>query len=180
MTGGPGSKDAPHTLSDEERAPGKDVLSGLGELERRAMLTWVGENLPDVRRSVYGQRILYWTLGVGFIVGLATYVGGYVLRSSVTTSPLSLQATCSTRSVGHSGPVSSWSCSSRSSRRQSGVDTSSCSMLTRQRCAIRPEPKATKHRGWCGCSGRSREQVSDLSRSQDSDLRDPPPCGWMQ
>jgi hypothetical protein len=88
MTGGPGAKDTPHTLSDGERAPGKDVLSSLGELERGAMLTWVGENLPDVRRSAYGQRILYWTLGVGFIVGLATYVGGYVLRSSVTTEPL--------------------------------------------------------------------------------------------
>jgi hypothetical protein len=43
MTGGSGAKDAPHTLSEEERAPGKAVLSGLGELERRELLTWVGE-----------------------------------------------------------------------------------------------------------------------------------------
>ena len=28
--------------------------SGLGELERRALLAWVGENLTQVRRSVGG------------------------------------------------------------------------------------------------------------------------------
>jgi len=40
MTGGSGAKDASHTLNEEERAPGEDVLSGLGELERRELLTW--------------------------------------------------------------------------------------------------------------------------------------------
>jgi hypothetical protein len=35
MTGGPGA----------ERAQGQDVLAGLGELERRALLAWIGENL---------------------------------------------------------------------------------------------------------------------------------------
>ena len=43
-------KDAPHTVTDEERAPGQDLF-GLGERERRAVLAWVGENLPQVRRS---------------------------------------------------------------------------------------------------------------------------------
>ena len=38
MTGGSGAKDVPHTLNDEERAPGKDVFSGLGEEERREVL----------------------------------------------------------------------------------------------------------------------------------------------
>jgi hypothetical protein len=88
MTGGSGAKDVPHTLNDEERARGKDVLSGLGELERRALLTWVGENLPYVQRTAVGQRPVYWILGIGFVVGLAAYVGGYALRSSVTTEPL--------------------------------------------------------------------------------------------
>jgi hypothetical protein len=88
MTGEPAAKGAPHTFNDEERAPGEDWFSGLGEMERDALLTWVGEHLPDVRRSAYGQRSLYWTLGVGFVVGLATYVGGYALKSSVTTEPL--------------------------------------------------------------------------------------------
>jgi hypothetical protein len=68
------------------------VLAGLGELERRVTLDWVGEHLPDVQRSAYGQRSLYWTLGVGFVVGLAAYVGGYALRSSVTTEPLGFVA----------------------------------------------------------------------------------------
>jgi hypothetical protein len=63
-------------------------LSGMGELERREVLTWVGEHLPEVRPSAYGQRTLYWTLGIGFVVGLAVYAGGYALRSSVTTEPL--------------------------------------------------------------------------------------------
>ena len=64
-------------------------MSNLSELERRAGLTWVGEHLPEVRRSAYGQRSLYWALGIGLVVGLALYTGGYALKSSVTTEPLS-------------------------------------------------------------------------------------------
>jgi hypothetical protein len=88
MTGGSGAKDAPHTLNEEERAPGEDVLSGLGEPERRELLTWVGEHLPEVRRTAVGQRPVYWILGLGFVLGMAAYAGGYALRSSVTTEPL--------------------------------------------------------------------------------------------
>jgi hypothetical protein len=65
---------------------------GLGEREHRALLAWVGENLPQVRRSVYQQRFLYWSLAVAFVVGLAAHVGGYLLKSSVTTEPLGLVA----------------------------------------------------------------------------------------
>jgi hypothetical protein len=90
MTDGPGARDAPHRFTDEERAPGQDWLSDLGERERREVLAWVGENLPQVRRSVYEQRLLYWSLGIGFVVGLAAHVGGYLLTSSVTTEPLGL------------------------------------------------------------------------------------------
>ena len=92
MTGGSGAKDVAHTLDDEERARGKEVLSGLGEVERRALLTWVGEHLPYVQRTAVGQRPVYWILGIGFVVGLAAYVGGYALRSSVTTEPLAFVA----------------------------------------------------------------------------------------
>jgi hypothetical protein len=35
---------------------------------------------------------LYWILGIGFVVGLAAHVGGYLLRSSVTTELLGLLA----------------------------------------------------------------------------------------
>jgi hypothetical protein len=90
MTEEPGAKDASHTFSDEARAQGQDPFRGLGELERRAALAWVGENLAEVRRSAFGQRTLYWSLGIGFVVGLATYVGGYLIKSSTTTGALGL------------------------------------------------------------------------------------------
>jgi hypothetical protein len=92
MTGGPGAKGAPPTFTDDERAPGQDVVSGLGERERRALLAWVGEHLPQVRRSVYEQRLLSWSLGIGLVVGLAAHVGGYLLKLSVTTEPVGLVA----------------------------------------------------------------------------------------
>ena len=92
MTEGPGAKDAPPTFADEERAPGQDVLSGMTELERRETLAWVGEHLPQVRRSVFDQRLLYWSLGIASVVGLAAHAGGYLLKASVTTEPLGLVA----------------------------------------------------------------------------------------
>jgi hypothetical protein len=88
MTGEPGAKGAPRPFTDE-RAQGQDVL-GLGERERDYLLAWVGENLTLVRRSAFGQRILYWSLGIGFAVGLAAHVGGFLLKSSATTEPLLL------------------------------------------------------------------------------------------
>ena len=86
MTGEPGAEGAPHPFTDE-RAQGQDVL-GLGERERDALLDWVGENLTLVRRSASGQRILYWSLGIGFVVGLAAHVGGFLLKTWETTEPL--------------------------------------------------------------------------------------------
>ena len=86
MTGQSEANGPPHGLSDEERAPEMDPL--LGDLERRLTMDWVGDHLPQVRRSAYGRRSLYWTLGIGFVVGLAAYTGGYALKSSVTTEPL--------------------------------------------------------------------------------------------
>ena len=70
MTEGPGAEGAPPTSTDNERAPGQDALFGMTELERRETLAWVGEHLPQVRRSVYGQRLLYWSLRIGLVVGL--------------------------------------------------------------------------------------------------------------
>jgi tetratricopeptide (TPR) repeat protein len=63
---------------------------GLGERERDVLLAWVGENLTLVRRLAYGQRTLYWSLGIGFVVGLAAYVGGFLLKFSATTEALLL------------------------------------------------------------------------------------------
>ncbi len=88
MTGEPGAKGDPRPITDEP-AQGQDVL-GLGERERDALLAWVGENLTLVRRSASGQRILYWSLGICFVVGLAAHVGGFLLKSWETTEPLSV------------------------------------------------------------------------------------------
>ena len=35
---------------------------------------------------------MYWILGIGFVVGLAAHVGGFLLKTSVTTEPLLLLA----------------------------------------------------------------------------------------
>jgi hypothetical protein len=90
MTGEPGATRAPRPPADKG-SQGLDVF-GLGERERDALLAWVGENLTLVRRSASGQRILYWSLGITFAVGLAAHVGGFLLRSSTTTKPLLLVA----------------------------------------------------------------------------------------
>lgn len=86
MTGEAGAKGAPRPPADEG-AQGQDVF-GLGERERDAMLAWVGENLPLVRRTASGQRPMYWILGTVFVVGLAAHVGGFLLKTWVTTEPL--------------------------------------------------------------------------------------------
>jgi hypothetical protein len=65
---------------------------GLGEREHRALLAWVGQNLTQVRQSVYEQRLLSWSLGIGFVVGLAAHAAGYLLKSSATTEPFGLVA----------------------------------------------------------------------------------------
>src|SRR5260221_7469344 len=73
MTRGPGAEGAPHPFSDEE-------------------LAWVREHMTQLRQSASGQRILLWSLGIGFALGLAAHIGGYVLKASATTEPLRLVA----------------------------------------------------------------------------------------
>lgn len=69
MTGGTGANSAP---------------PGFTEVE----LAWIGTHLTELRRSLSEQRIRYQTLWIGFVVGLAAHVGGYLLRSSATTALL--------------------------------------------------------------------------------------------
>jgi hypothetical protein len=90
MTGEPGASGAPRPSTDG-RAQGQDV-PGFSERERDYLLEWVGENLTLVRRSASGQRPMYWVLGIGFVIGLAAHVGGFLLKTSATTEPLSLVA----------------------------------------------------------------------------------------
>ena len=73
MTRGPGAEGAPHPFSDKE-------------------LAWVREHMTQLRQSASGQRILLWSLGIGFVLGLAAHISGYVLRTSATTEPLRLVA----------------------------------------------------------------------------------------
>ncbi|HZA83411.1 MAG TPA: hypothetical protein VFC13_18415 [Actinomycetes bacterium] len=84
MAGGSGAKGAPPPFTDEE-------LQALG-VRDPGVRAWMEKHLPELRRSVYGQRVLYQSLGFGFVVGLAAHVGGFLLRSSVTTEPLGLVA----------------------------------------------------------------------------------------
>jgi hypothetical protein len=73
MAEGSGAEGAPHPFTDEE-------------------LAWMGEHLTEMRRSAYGQRLVYQSLAVGFVVGLAAQIGGYLLRPSPPTEPLGLVA----------------------------------------------------------------------------------------
>jgi hypothetical protein len=77
----------------------------------------MGEHLPELRRSVYGQRLLYQSLAAAFVVGPAAHIGGYLLRPSPPTEPLGLVADLLYALGLHCGPVSWWWCSCRSFRR---------------------------------------------------------------
>src|SRR5215211_5544466 len=85
MTEGSGAKDDPHPFTDEARALGIDV-------DDPRALAWMEAHLPEFRQQASGQRPLYWILGIGVVVGLATHVGGFLLRSSATTELLELVA----------------------------------------------------------------------------------------
>ncbi len=85
MAEGSGAKNAPHPFTDEARALGIDV-------DDPRALAWMEEHLPEFRQQVSGQRPLYWILGIGFVVGLAAHVGGFLLRSSVTRELFELLA----------------------------------------------------------------------------------------
>jgi hypothetical protein len=82
MSGERGAKGASHPFTDEDIHD-----AGLDDPGVRA---WMGKHLPELRRSAYGQRLLYQSLGIGFVAGLAAQVGGYLLKSSVTTELVGL------------------------------------------------------------------------------------------
>ena len=62
MTGGPGAKDAPYTLGEDEPA-GDQALFGLGEEDRRELVAWVGENLTEVRETAVGSDLSIGSFG---------------------------------------------------------------------------------------------------------------------
>ena len=85
MTEGSGANGAPHPFIDRARALGIDV-------DDPGALAWMEEYLSEFRQQASGQRPLHWILGIGVVVGLAAHVGGFLLRSSVTTEPLEVVA----------------------------------------------------------------------------------------
>jgi len=52
----------------------------------------MAEHLTDLEKSVTGQRILYTSLLIAFLVGLAAHIGGYILLLSAPKEPLGLFA----------------------------------------------------------------------------------------
>ncbi len=56
------------------------------------VLAWMEEHVTELRQSVSGQRILYESLVIGFVVGLVAHVGGYFLLSSAPGGFLGLLA----------------------------------------------------------------------------------------
>ena len=85
MTRGSAAKDDPHPFTDEAPALGIDV-------DDPRALAWMEAHLPEFRQQASGQRPLYWILGIGFVVGVAAHVGGFLIKTSATTEPLELVA----------------------------------------------------------------------------------------
>jgi putative copper export protein len=56
------------------------------------VLAWMEEHLTELRQSASGQRLLYQSLVISFVVGLAAHVGGYALLSSAPSGLLGLLA----------------------------------------------------------------------------------------
>jgi len=55
-------------------------------------VAWMEEHLPELSQYVSGQRLLYQSLVISIVVGLAAHVGGYVLLSSAPSGLLGLLA----------------------------------------------------------------------------------------
>ena len=53
---------------------------------------WMEEHLAELKQSISGQRFLYWSLVIGFVVGLAAHIGGYVLLLSAPGGLIGLLA----------------------------------------------------------------------------------------
>ncbi len=74
MTGNQGSKDLQAMFADEQ------------------VVAWMEAHLAELKQSISGQRYLYWSLVIGFVVGLAAHIGGYVLLLSVPAGLIGLLA----------------------------------------------------------------------------------------
>jgi F0F1-type ATP synthase assembly protein I len=55
-------------------------------------LEWMEEHLSELKQSVSGPRLLYQSLVIGLVLGLAAHIGGYVIAASAPGEPLGLIA----------------------------------------------------------------------------------------
>jgi hypothetical protein len=55
-------------------------------------MAWMADHISDLRKSEAEDRILNWTLALGFVVGLASHVGGYLLKTTAPSEPIGLLA----------------------------------------------------------------------------------------
>jgi hypothetical protein len=76
-------------MSQPTPPPDDKVAPLLDDPDARA---WFEEHLTELRENAYGQRLLYFTLAGTFVVGLAVYVAGYLLKTTTTGEPLGLLA----------------------------------------------------------------------------------------
>jgi hypothetical protein len=82
MTGDPGADD---TRASEREEPPE-------YLKDPAARAWFGEHLPELQRAASGNRLLYGTLALAFVLGLAAHIGGYALKASDLAEPFALIA----------------------------------------------------------------------------------------
>jgi hypothetical protein len=82
MTGDPGADDGRASEPEEPPEYLKDPVA-------RA---WFGEHLPQLQRTASGNRLLYGTLALAFVLGLAAHIGGYALKASDPAEPFALIA----------------------------------------------------------------------------------------
>jgi hypothetical protein len=91
LTGSRDDEDARQT-HEEEPAGDPGELFGLGGLNRQALLDWMSEHQSELRRSAFGNRLLYQSIVFCLVLGLVAHVSGYLLRSSDPTEPFGLLA----------------------------------------------------------------------------------------
>src|SRR4029453_5547552 len=76
-------------MSQTPQRTDDEIAALLDDPDARA---WFEVHLKDLRSGAYGQRFLYYTLAITFVIGLVAYLAGYLLRSTATTEPLALLA----------------------------------------------------------------------------------------
>ena len=67
----------------------KDIASQFAD---EGAMEWMEQHLPELRQYVSGQRLLYQSLVISIVLGLAAHVGGYLLQTSVPGGLLGLLA----------------------------------------------------------------------------------------